>query len=97
MKEGLHTAIWEGWGTLKADAGRFVKKPDKMKLDQYFSAYDHPFFFAYYYNGGDVWAMVNLGVRQHPRYTQRMTKAMKRVDVPGRQHEVGVVVGTRSR
>lgn len=80
VEKGLLTAHWEGWGTLRADCGRWVKKPDKMKIDQDFSTYNHPFFFAYYYNGGEVWAMVNLGVRQHPRYTARMTDAMNKVD-----------------
>ena len=80
IETGRLTSNWEGWGTLRANCGRWVKKPDKMKLDQDYSAYDHPFFFAYYYNGGEVWAMVNLGVRQHPRYTARMTDAMKKVD-----------------
>ncbi len=80
VETGLLTTHWEGWGALRADCGRWVKKPDKMKIDQDFSAYDHPFFFTYYYNGGEVWAMVNLGVRQNPRYTTRMTDAMKKVD-----------------
>jgi hypothetical protein len=48
-----------------------------MVLDQDFSAHDHPFFFTYYYNAGDVWAVVNLGVRQNPRYTKFMTRALK--------------------
>ena len=52
-------------------------RPDKLVLDQDFSAYDHPFFFTYYYNGGEVWAVVNLGVRQNPRYTDAMARAMK--------------------
>jgi hypothetical protein len=68
---------WEGWGTPRAKCSLKVKRPDKLVLDQDFSAYDHPFFFTYWYNGGEVWAMVNLGVRQHPRYTEAMTRAMK--------------------
>jgi len=51
-----------------------------MKIDQDFTAYDHPFFFTYYYNGGEVWAVVNLGVRQNERYTKRLTKNMRTVD-----------------
>jgi hypothetical protein len=80
VDRGIMLAHWEGWGDLTADASRYVKLPDKMKLDQDFSAYDHPFFFTYYYNGGEVWAVVNLGVRQHPRYTEQMKAAMRNVD-----------------
>ncbi len=80
VETGLLTTHWEGWGELRAECGRWVKKPDKMKIDQDFSAYNHPFFFTYYYTGGDVWAMVNLGVRQNPRYTTRLTDLMKKVD-----------------
>jgi len=74
---GHLTVHWPGWGTPKAVATRWVKRPDKMVLDQDFSAFDHPFFFTYYYNEGDVWANVNMGVRQSPRYTAFMTRAMK--------------------
>ncbi|MGD8415088.1 MAG: hypothetical protein PVF33_12695, partial [Candidatus Latescibacterota bacterium] len=77
MAKGDLTVHWEGWGTPKADATLWVKRPDKMVLDQDFSANDHPFFFTYYYYAGDVWAVVNLGVRQHPRYTKMMTRALK--------------------
>jgi hypothetical protein len=79
-EKGLLMSNWQGWGELRADCTQLIKKPDKMKLDQDFSAYDHPFFFTYYHNAGDVWVMVNLGVRQHPRYTERLTKRMKEVD-----------------
>jgi hypothetical protein len=51
-----------------------------LKLDQDFSAYDHPFFFAYYYNSGEAWMMVNLGTRQNERTTNRMTERMKTID-----------------
>jgi hypothetical protein len=77
IERGVMLAHWEGWGDLTADCSRLVKLPDKMKLDQDFSAYDHPFFFTYYYNAGEVWAVVNLGVRQNPRYTQQMKVAMR--------------------
>jgi len=77
IEKGELTVHWPGWGSPRAVATRYVKRPDKMVLDQDFSAYDHPFFFTYYFNAGDVWAVVNLGVRQHPRYTQAMTRAMK--------------------
>jgi len=77
VQKGELTVTWEGWGSPKAAATRMVKKPDKMVLDQDFSANDHPFFFTYYYNAGDVWAVINLGVREHPRYTKFMTRAMK--------------------
>lgn len=77
VDRGVMLAHWEGWGDLTADCVRHVKLPGKMKLDQDFSAYDHPFFFTYYYNAGEVWAVVNLGVRQHPRYTEQMKAAMR--------------------
>jgi hypothetical protein len=77
VETGELTVHWPGWGSPRAIATRSVKQPDKMVLDQDFSAFDHPFFFTYYYNAGDVWAIVNLGVRQHPRYTSFMTRAMK--------------------
>jgi hypothetical protein len=77
VEKGELTVHWEGWGSPRAVATRSVKIPDKMVLDQDFSAHDHPFFFTYYYNAGDVWAVINLGVRQNPRYTHFMTRAMK--------------------
>ena len=80
VDRGHLTTHWEGWGDLQADCTQSIKKPDKMKIDQDFSAYDHPFFFAYYYNAGDVWVMVNLGTRQSERHTKRMTKTMRTVD-----------------
>ncbi len=80
IDKGHMVANWEGWGELHANYTRWVKKPDKMKIDQDFTAFDHPFFFTYYYNKGDVWAVVNLGARQNERYTRRMTKNMRTVD-----------------
>lgn len=82
IDRGHMTANWPGWGELHADYTRWVKKPGKMKMDQDFTAYDHPFFFTYYYNEGEVWAVVNLGARQNERYTKRMTKNMRTVDGP---------------
>lgn len=73
-------AIWPGWGVLDADYSRWIKKPDKLKIDQDFSAFDHPFFFTYYVNGSEVWVVVNLGVRQNERYTKRLTKTMRTID-----------------
>ncbi|MEJ2719818.1 MAG: hypothetical protein P8181_01575 [bacterium] len=78
--KGVLTSNWPGWGELHADCTDLVQKPDKMKLDQDYSAYDHPFFFAYYYNGGEAWMMVNLGVRQNERTTARMTERMRTID-----------------
>jgi hypothetical protein len=73
-------AEWPGWGELHANYTRWIRKPDGLKIDQDFSAFDHPFFFTYYFNKGEVWAVVNLGVRQNPAYTQRLTRAMETVD-----------------
>lgn len=80
IERGHMVANWPGWGELHANYTRWVKKPDKMKIDQDFTAFDHPFFFTYYYNAGDVWAVVNLGARQNERYTKRMTKNMRTAD-----------------
>jgi hypothetical protein len=77
VETGELTVHWEGWGSPRAKCSLRVMRPDKLVLDQDFSAYDHPFFFTYYYNGGEVWAVVNLGVRQNARYTEAMTRAMK--------------------
>jgi hypothetical protein len=78
--KGRLTSNWPGWGELHADCLDLVQKPDKMKLDQDYSAYDHPFFFTYYYNGGEAWMMVNLGTRQNERTTSRMAERMKTID-----------------
>jgi hypothetical protein len=80
IDRGHMVAHWPGWGELHANYTRWIKKPDKMKMDQDFTAFDHPFFFTYYYNAGDVWAVVNLGARQNERYTKRMTKNMRTAD-----------------
>lgn len=78
--KGHLVSVWPGWGTLHADCRHYVKKPDKIKMDNDYSAYDHPFFFTYYYNGGDAWYMVNLNSRRSPRLTANMERAMERVD-----------------
>lgn len=70
----------EGWGTLRADYLRCIKRPDKMKIDQDNSAYDHPFFRAYYYSGGDAWAEVNLTVRQSPQITANLKTVIEKAD-----------------
>jgi hypothetical protein len=81
VEKGLHIA-WdtEGWGTLKADYTRYVKKPDKLKIDQDNSAYDHPFFRTYYYNGGDAWYMVNLNQGRSPQMAANLKSLLDRVD-----------------
>jgi hypothetical protein len=81
VEKGLHIA-WdtEGWGTLKADYTRWVMKPDKLKIDQDNSAYDHPFFRMYYANGGDVWYVTNLNPGRNPQVTANMKALLERVD-----------------
>ena len=81
VEHGLQIA-WntEGWGTLRADYTRSIKKPDKLKIDQDNSAYDHPFFRAYYYNGGDAWSMVNLNSARNPQVTANLKALLERVD-----------------
>ncbi len=81
VEKGLEIA-WntEGWGTLRADYSRYVKKPDKLKIDRDNSAYDHPFFRAYYYNGGDAWSMANLNAARNPQTTANLKTLLDRVD-----------------
>jgi len=79
-EKGLLKVNWPGWGDLQADCTRFVKKPDKAKIDRDFSAFDHPFFMTYYYNAGDGWAVVNLGVRQSPNITSMMKEFVDRAN-----------------
>ncbi len=77
VQKGLLTNYNPGWGTLRAEYTIHVKKPDKMKIDQNFGAFDHPFYYTYYYNDGMVWAEVNMNVRQRPRYTSTVKKSYK--------------------
>ncbi|MCX5754479.1 MAG: hypothetical protein NTW97_12720, partial [Candidatus Krumholzibacteria bacterium] len=81
VEKGLHVE-WdtEGWGTLKADYTRSIKKPDKLKIDRDNSAYDHPFFRTYYYNGDDAWYVVNLNPGRNPQVTASMKSLLERVD-----------------
>lgn len=81
VERGLHIE-WdtEGWGTLKADYTRSIKKPDKLKIDRDNSAYDHPFFRMYYYNGGDAWYVTNLNPGRNPQVTASMKNLLDRVD-----------------
>jgi hypothetical protein len=81
VEKGLEIA-WntEGWGTLRADYSRFVKKPDKLKIDRDNSAHGHPFFRAYYYNGGDAWSMANLNAARNPQTTANLKTLLDRVD-----------------
>ncbi|MFH1755573.1 MAG: hypothetical protein ABIA59_07695 [Candidatus Latescibacterota bacterium] len=82
IDRGILTTERPGWGTLQAKCTLTVQKPDKMKFDQDYSAYDHPFFYTFYYNEGDVWLNVNLGIRQHQRYTTLIENKMRRIDGP---------------
>ncbi|UCF06466.1 MAG: hypothetical protein JSV33_05415 [bacterium] len=80
VAKGIMTAYYPGWGKLKANVSQFVKKPDKCKIDNDFSAYDHPFFYTYYYNCGQAWMVVNLMVRQSPRVTENLENFMETID-----------------
>jgi hypothetical protein len=80
IDKGVLTSIRPGWGTLRAKCIQFIKKPGKMKIDQDYSAFDHPFFYVWYFNEGEAWIMVNLTVRQHPRYTSLLAKRMRTID-----------------
>ncbi len=81
VEKGLHIA-WDtpGWGTLKADYARAVKKPDKVKIDQDNSAYDHPFYRMYYGNGGDAWYVVNLNAGRSANVAANLKNLLDRVD-----------------
>ena len=81
VEKGLHIE-WdtEGWGTLKADYTRSIKKPDKLKIDRDNSAYDHPFFRTYYCNGDDAWYVVNLNPGRNPQVTANMKNLLERAD-----------------
>jgi outer membrane lipoprotein-sorting protein len=80
VEKGLETT-WDrtGWGELRADYTRWVRRPDKLKIDRDNSAYDHPFFRTYYYNGGDAWYVVNLVPGRSPQLATNMKTLLERV------------------
>lgn len=80
VERGILNQFQPGWGSLKADETRHVKKPDKVREERDFSAYDHPFFYNYYLNGDDAWVLVNMTVRQSPRLTGVMKNLAKTID-----------------
>jgi len=80
VEKGIFKTNWPGWGNLKANTTRHIVKPDKAKIDNDFSAYDHPFFLTYYINGEVAWQVVNLGVRQSPQLTERMKGYLEKAD-----------------
>ena len=57
-----------------------MKKPDKLKIDRDFSAFDHPFFQTYFYNGGEAWMIINLNSRQYPTLAATLEESLARVD-----------------
>lgn len=80
IERGTLTQNRPGWGTLQAECAFYVKKPGKLKMDQDFSAYDNPFYFEYYYNEGDAWAVVNANTHQNPRIRANLEEFMQDVD-----------------
>lgn len=80
VSRGLMKTFRPGWGDLQAECEYYVEKPDKIVLDQDYSVYNHPFFFRYTYNEGEAWVMVNLGVRQNPRYNEMLEDALRTID-----------------
>lgn len=80
VSKGLMKTNRPGWGDLQADCTYLVEKPGKIVLDQDYSVFDHPFFFRYTYNDGDAWVMVNLGIRQNPRYTEMLADVLEKID-----------------
>jgi len=81
VEKGLET-VWDrgGWGELRADYTRWIRKPDKLKIDRDNSAYDHPFFRTYYYNGGDSWYVVNLVAGRNPQVGASLKTLLERID-----------------
>jgi hypothetical protein len=81
VEEGEQTQ-WNtgGWGTLRAHYTRWIKKPDKAKIDQDNSVYDHPFYRTYYYDGGDAWYIVNLNASRSPQILASMKALVERAD-----------------
>lgn len=79
-QKGVLSTAYPGWGNLKAEYTVHVKKPSRIRIDQDFSAYDHPFYYTYYGNGDEVWAVVNLNVRQHERYTSMIKETLRTID-----------------
>ncbi|HER42869.1 MAG TPA: hypothetical protein ENO08_00220 [Candidatus Eisenbacteria bacterium] len=80
VQTGILRQFQPGWGNLTADCSRHVVKPDKVRDERDFSAYDHPFFYQYYLNGDDAWMLVNMMVREHPRVTETMKELMRLID-----------------
>jgi hypothetical protein len=77
---GILNQFRPGWGTLKANCSRHIKKPDKAREERDFSAYDHPFFYNYYLNGEDAWMFVNMMTREHPMVTKSMKNLVRTID-----------------
>ena len=77
---GILNQFRPGWGTLKANCSRHIKKPDKAREERDFSAYDHPFFYNYYLNGEDAWMFVNMSAREHPMVTKAMKDLIRTID-----------------
>ncbi|MBU8922914.1 MAG: hypothetical protein KOO63_13945 [Bacteroidales bacterium] len=80
IEKGTLISIWPGWGRLTAECTHYASKPDKLLLDQDYSANDHPFYFVYTMNGEHTWSEVNLGIRQNQRTTDMLKKMMREVD-----------------
>ncbi len=80
VQTGILHQFQPGWGNLTADCSRHIEKPDKVRDERDFSAYDHPFFYQYYLNGDDAWMLVNMMVREHPRVTEAMKELMRLID-----------------
>ncbi len=80
VEKGTMISVWPGWGTLQAECAQYAMKPDKLLLDQDFSANDNPFYFVYTLNGDQAWQEVNLGIRQNQRTTDMLLKRMKEID-----------------
>ncbi len=80
VEKGILKVNWPGWGHLKADCSRYIDKPHSAKIDNNFTAYDHPFYMTYYCNSDTSWSVVNLQIRQGKRISSRMREFIKKAD-----------------
>ncbi len=80
IEKGEMFSDFPGWGRLQAKCARYVEKPDKIFIDQDYSAFDNPFYFSYTYNNGVAWQEVNMGIRQNPATTAYLERQLKTID-----------------
>jgi hypothetical protein len=80
VEKGLLKVNWPGWGHLTANCSRYVKKPYHAKIDNDFTAYDHPFYMTYYCDADTAWSVVNMNVRQSSRISSFMKEFIEKAN-----------------